>query len=62
MTTYHDATVDGQRRILVAVWDNEPGSQFGEQIERPSDLDAWLQYTARRKGDAAFYVMSPNGD
>lgn len=61
-TTYHDATADGHRRVLIAVWDHDAGHDFGAQIERPSDLDAWVEYTAGRKGDAAFYVMSPSGD
>ena len=65
MITFHDATADGHKRILKAVWENDgdfSASVFGPPIDPPEGVDQWAVYEQFVKGDAVCKVLSPDGD
>jgi len=65
MITYHDATVDGHRRVLKASYPHAghySDSKFGPEIVRPDDLDCWMIYDRFWKDGAACIVLSVDGD
>ncbi len=65
MKTYHDATVEGWKRIAVVEWDGDPDwTRFGDEIpadELPDDFDAWKPYDKFAHLDCSVIIMSRNG-
>lgn len=65
MITFHDATVEGHKRVLKASWPHAghySDRAFGPQIVPPDGLDDWKIYDKFWKDDAACLVLSVNGD